>query len=400
MHARIGLSGLAMLACLSCSSPDDVQPPPSSGSPDAAAFPADMQAFFDAYVARMCPWYMTCPIANDDVLYDRIVLGSVENCRAVVSHSMAVSIANQEIATGIAAGVYAYDPAQAQACLDGFNGCSGSTAPACQLVFSGHGQAATACHRNEDCAPGLYCSKSSSSVCDGTCAARIAIGQDCRGITGECDQSGGPARCIWSNSSSRGVCRLVAKPAVGLGQPCGTLVDLDAPVGCAEGLWCKIPSLQAAGTCMAPLPKGTTCDDPDDVCEAGSVCIATGIAADASTVVPEVCAPFIMARTAGARCSADSHPVAGSVLCDVTRTLSCVNGACLEAPLGTEGAACTTNDLGVATCVAGLRCIWDSSTAASTCAKPKKAGETCSSNRQCEVDCDFATLKCVDHTCG
>jgi hypothetical protein len=184
-----------------------------------------------------------------------------------------------------------------------------------------------------------------------------------------------------------------------LGQPCGTLVDLQPRVGCADGSWCKIPSLQQTGTCLAPLPKGSACDDSDDVCEVGSVCIATNVP-DASTVVPKVCASFTVARTAGAACSTDGNPIAGSVICDVTRKLTCVGGTCVAAPPGTVGAACKEDDFGNSTCADGLLCIWDGATKISTCTAPKKTGEACNGSPQCELGCDYSTMKCVDHTCG
>ncbi|MGC4121001.1 MAG: Dickkopf N-terminal cysteine-rich domain-containing protein [Myxococcales bacterium] len=183
----------------------------------------------------------------------------------------------------IAAGRVGYDPAKHAACkaldpvdaglpiLDG-----GVVIEPCRSILVGKVAQGAACDIPEECAPGLYCRFTSTTV--GTCEPVVAEGQPCqpdletcmpgtwcftvvdggtpvcRGLPGlgeSCSGYCAVGRCVG------GVCTDVPLP--GDGQPC-------SDQGCSDGLGCAGRTDAGPGTCRPLATQGEACNGANPPC--------------------------------------------------------------------------------------------------------------------------------------
>ena len=155
----------------------------------------------------------------------------------------------------------------------------------------------------------------------------------------------------------------MSSASAGAGEPCGLEVtgSTSEVTWCESGLWCKAPSGERQGTCVAPVAAGAACETEDDVCEDGSVCVedTSGISCTAVTV-----------RAAGESCG-------GLEVCNPA-TGYCSGGECAALGDGTEGSTCLTFS-----CQPGLYCDIPQGETTGLCAARLDNEEPCQTGRDC-----------------
>ncbi len=268
-----------------------------------------------------------------------------------------------ELDEAVARGTVCFDDAAAAACLDAL-----ATLPCDELLHA------------------------TLELCMRATRPRLAPGEACVD-----DRECIAGRCV-TGASCPGTCE--ALPAEG--EACADLLD------CAPGLYCT------SGTCRAPQPEGAPCQAVVQ-CQAGLLCVDGSCAPGLPE--GERCAPFECDETSycavagnvcrarggeGASCSEPEECLEGLVcssrICRVARGPGDPCSLASECPqaFGCDGTCVPLPRVGEA-CDATLGC-WEGDCIDGTCTR-RSAGETCSSDADCEGYCDIDVVfgnECVD----
>jgi hypothetical protein len=279
-----------------------------TGGPPVASADFDRETFKAA-----CASYTRCGFFPD-----------VTICEAVNPPGASLATLHADIA----AGLVAYDAAQARACVDSYAAMpctiSGATAltarpDPCASVFTGTVGLGQVCYAPQECAAGTTCvqpATCTTACCAGTCVAPAVRGGACAGAvcpTGTYCRAQ-TARCTPQATAEGTVC--------------------DSTDGCAPPLFC-IPDALGNGTCGSTLPAAGVscepavgCDDVRDYCDANS----------------DVCLPRV---GVGQPCAADPNRCVYYAFCD---------GAVCQAG-GVVGALCASDPAsGGSSCLGQLSC--------------------------------------------
>jgi hypothetical protein len=313
----------------------------------------------------------------------RAAFGTREQCTAILGSSLAMNFGVSDLSVAIEDGRVVFAADQVAACLEATARCGhvANTQPAdvaCRRVFQGTRDPGESCARDEECAGGGRCVI--SDACPGTCAPRVAIGEDCVSSP-DCDDTAGPVACDDDTSTCVAVDLL---PPVGEGEECWKFSTEEAgPQRCAEGLWCDgdgifPPEEYRRGTCRRTLiPVGDPCADDEDLCADGAACWG------------DVCTVLEFRREPGAPCG-------GAAGCDPFERLECVNARCESIGDGLEGSPCRFHDWSAhVACEPGFACVVTGTGDPVTSATPR----TCQSPRATGEPCAFSH-ECLSQTCG
>lgn len=174
--------------------------------------------------------------------------------------------------------------------------------------------------------------------------------------------------CAWVTprlAPAPAACRGIVHGRLDLGARCRSSLE------CRDGLRCVGGDASVAGVCVPPGRPGDSCDAvPDE--------LATHARETDDPRHPS-CAGFCL-RGRCAALAAEGGACAGHREC--ATGLHCVSGRCVAGPPPSLGEPCDG-----AACGAGLLCI------DGRCARPKAAGESCTSPFECAA-------ACVSGTCG
>ncbi|MCC6622401.1 MAG: hypothetical protein IT385_14150 [Deltaproteobacteria bacterium] len=208
---------------------------------------------------------------------------------------------------------------------------------------------------------------------EGTCVARIAVGQACTGMHEfECAAD---HVCVCEDASCAA---LRCAPAPEDGEPCGT------SSGCAGGLVCDF----ATSTCVERKAAGAACNDSFGLCQPGLVCEAgTCVDPDGVVVAPQ---PLL---EAGADCSDGGICPLGTLCrCDTAdcpqEDKTCLPGAAL----GESCAELLQADYSPFVCAEGICDLFETL----TCVKPAAPGEACTGSQT--FSC--GSFLCIDGACA
>lgn len=360
------------LLLVACSAPkdevDSANPSPepgataasmNTGPSDSAQTPNDdgVVRYFEA----VCRSVIECPVPNDDTLFPRAYWFArggdpLDNCLHFFyldGPTEATRYLDPYLERALAGGLTVNIELLADVDCD---------RPLLNLsqVMVPNRRVGAQCQLHQECVDG-YCD--TGSACPGVCVSRRGLGEACNVGT----------QCL-SEVCVEDACvpKPVAVTGLGEGEACSNLRE-EARY-CARGLWCN-----EAGTCQPPLPAGSPCSNPDDLCVDGHVCYGPADAA-------KTCLRVVLLAS-GASCSAETAFVDGEFrVCDMTQLESCVEGACTRLPEGKAGAPCYDNDMS-STCAPGHYCEWESH----TCIADTPVGQECNSSQECT---------CVNRVCS
>lgn len=338
----------------------------------------------------------TVTAAGFPAAFAKAVCAVQAQCRAEAAYleaqceTDAASLFAPDLAKAIAAGKSAFDPQQAQVCLDGLHArrCE-RTAPevdqACERAVAGTVAVGAPCSWLFECKTGR-CEPDGPGACPAKCGAVSSEGGSCSAAP--CDLRAG-LRCVDN----------VCSKLHAVGQKCSSTSD------CAVALYCD-----GFGKCTQRAFEQASCDS-DEQCAAGLYCdsasngglcrkqIAFGSACTAASaesirfacVDGDVCRGFSFAKTGatqgtcaplgelGASC------VAAAQVTGCGNGLVCTGGTCADKPV--SGACAHDGDCkdGVAYCD-GTRCHL-----------LKIAGAACASATECASRfCDPSSARCVE----
>lgn len=331
--------------------------------------------------------------------YAQAYSGPISRCRHEASYLAQRDLADTrdnyavDLPKAIKLGRAAFDPVQAQACINALNtrGCGRvtETPTACVNAVRGLVPDGGACAWFLECAHG-YCS--GDTGCPATCVGALGAGAQCPNKTtnAQCDARLG-VDCIASVCSpplTPGVtCDETSRCAVGLfcdsfDSKCAPLLNEQVVCGadeqCADGLYCQLG--RGGGLCRKKVLQGKPCgEDADHTQSAESECqdglVCAGFAR--KPLQPGVCST---PGDVGARCTPSTN-VNGCTL-----GLNCSNGACALPP--GPGQSCFNG-----TCLEGA--AWCDGS--SRCQALVADGGACTQDEQCSGrHCDSAgTGKCA-----
>jgi len=360
------------------------------------------QQFETAFAETLCDQLFRCPIANDDTLLVRALLGTTAACVPLAASTLQPW---SYLRPALAAGRVRYDPVAGERCLarlravcrtDGLD--TDAIALWCPDVFVGSVASGGACHSSFECGPERYCQRDDTSTgprsCPGTCRARIPLGGTCNFNARACAHPAeGWAECR-SDGDAQPTCRAVTvgTPA-GESQPCGYIPvagrDATTMVPCQDGLWCS--ERVGEGTCRRPIPVGAPCTDDDQVCADNALCVSAGAG------MPETCRVIPLRTRAGETCGQSVL-----ALCSPAARLRCSSnrdGTCMSSGTGAMGAPCMRANPGEVVCDPGLVCR-TTEAEGRTCRAPAAAGEECDNNPDCASgSCDSLAGRCAAQAC-
>jgi hypothetical protein len=384
----LALSMLALATLTACSDDEEYSGDNNGGSSNnaSAVNNGDGQITLDEFPAATAQAYCylieNCPIASDDILYLKL-FAQGEDCQEAFEGFFEQNL--QDPNASVQAGRVSLDSDQALEC---FAKIRETCAPpgdlaACRSVFVGNVAQGAACDDSQECAPGLLCARDENADyrCDGACQPQKEVGQACT-YDDECPSQGDAiGQCSFDKCSllSQGE-PAAANEACGL---LGEAPDLQQ-VPCEQGLWCRTPEDSDRGTCVAILDAGAPCEDDDDVCADGNLCLGGS------------CRAITVQNNAGDPCDPEQFQT-----CNPFRALRCVQGSCQALGDGSEGSDCANGDLAFA-CDDGLTCIETPDAELGTCQTPKANGQECSRDSDCASDnCSYAgeTPTCADLVC-
>jgi len=251
---------LAVLSCAACGGPEG---DPDSGGLDGSVGDTsgldsggdgggdagridDVHAFCDAYYERVCAWNSACRSVGSTTCDFPLAADLLRAC--------------EDIDANLAAGIVAYDPAAAAACLlvDISSCVRNFDTPACVAAIRGNVPVGGDCYElvagrsfNQECVPEAFCSL---DVCPGTCVARGEVGAACSG----------QEPCAASLVCSGSIC--IERPSEGEACP---------------DYACQAPSVCLEGTCFVQRAENESCaGDPEGSCIypfacVGGICAAT-----------------------------------------------------------------------------------------------------------------------------
>ncbi len=329
--------------------------------------------------------------------YAQAYSAPVSRCRHEASYLAQQDLADTrdifaiDLPKAIKLGRAAFDPVQAQACLNALNGrgCGRVTESPTACVNAVRGLVAdgAACSWFLECAHG-YCS--GDSGCPATCGAALGTGAQCPGTNNaQCDARLG-LECIASVCSpplTAGLtCDETSRCAGGLfcnsfDSRCAPQSNEQAVCGaddqCATGLYCQFAS--GGGLCRKKVSLGKPCGEDQDHAQSAENECQDGL----------VCAGFARKPLHPGVCSAPGEVSAGctpgSDLNGCAHGLNCSNGTCVMPP--GPGQSCFNG-----ACLDGAYCD-----GAGHCQALLADGGGCTQNEQClGRNCDAAgTGKCV-----
>ncbi|MDH5491294.1 MAG: hypothetical protein OEY14_05020, partial [Myxococcales bacterium] len=281
------------------------------GSEDGAGVP--IGSYDEAAFEAVCDFIHRCEMAEDDLIWIRILTGSPQDCVELFSRE--ANTFSLDLQLAVSEGSALYDPVQARRCLDRIGeSCSvgamtlWAEGPRCPSAFEGTLGIGESCYISEQCAGDATCDTASGLSCPGSCAARRGLAAACE-RDDECTKASGDSVCGYVASLGGMRCVLsAAAPDAAEGEACGrveteTRFELTM---CEPGTWCE----RATEICKAPIAAGATCFDRDDVCVAGYVC--QDHTCQALSVEPE-----------GASCGSPLE------ICDPFARLQCQGGICV-----------------------------------------------------------------------
>ena len=302
----------------------------------------------------------------------------------------AASLYAPDLSKALAAGKSAFDPQQAQICLDGLRarGCE-RTAPevdqACERTVTGTVAQGVACSWVFECATGR-CEPDGPGACPAKCGAVSAEGASC--AAAPCDLRAGlrcinnvcaklhavDQKCSSSSDCAAGLfCDGLGKCAL----RAAAQASCDSGEQCAAGLFCD--TAPNGGLCRKQSGNGATCtaasaDAIRFACEGGQICKGFKFAKTGAT--PGICAPL---GEVGASCVA---------LAQVTGCgdgLVCAGSICKDKPVSGPCAQDGDCKNGVAFCDG------------TQCNLLKSAGVACAGSTECASRfCEPSTGKCAD----
>jgi len=348
-----------------------------TGGTGGTAGELSAEEFSRRVLSLFCAQRLTCTAAFGSDL-GTAVLGTSERCLAY--HTDFESLTLEQ---SVAEGRVFFDAARAEMCLTEANDapCESFSLYApperdCDGIVIGNVAIGGECRADDECSGDAFCARNvDRDGCVGTCTARPAPGSACEStaILNPCSQSTGYVRC----DNNRCVAHPVRRGATA-GEDCGTLPDGQVVV-CQLDLWCSGALTAQPGTCREAIPVG-------DPCEPGSYC------AGRSTCDSGVCREVSVQTQVGDACNGPSRR---TQVCDPLAGLICVNGQCAAAAPGIENGPCTRDDLSGFNCQDGLYC----DVMADRCLPKKSTGEPCVLNRECLVQCDTLTQRCLAEAC-
>jgi hypothetical protein len=256
--------------------------------------------------------------------YLALVVDSYSRCNGLPLSAAEMLLKDSQVCTrfdeSVAAHRTAFEPTEAQACLDSLGAAFACTddAPMTTLTCKAvaplvpvGGACKSSTFPSVECADGSYCKFGGGAACDGTCTAGSNAGEPCDLLK---DQ-----RCASSLSCDSASKTCYAPPEPGnAGAPC------DEKARCAKGLYCDtgdetgaaakgtcqarktsgsctsssmcIPSLQCAGpsgskTCSSPKHAGDSCTPGQSECDLVTFCYATHQCSATYASVGEPCGP-------------------------------------------------------------------------------------------------------------
>lgn len=351
-----------------------------------------VEKLFRFSLQRYCDEMFACAVPNDDSLAIMILLETPERCLRTLERALAEQSFGRKPRALMqleAEGRLHVNVDIVQRCYAHAELCASPT-PAygvCREAIEGVVPQGDACRVTEECAGEAYCDFS-TSMCPGTCKARVAPGETCQST----DMCRGPevAYCDWGSSGTSGKCVVIEPvPVAKQGEPC--TYSSRTPYPCARGLFCDVPTIDgkaaAMGRCVPPIAMGASCDDSDDVCEPGAICHGPSGAMTCQRV---------QRLGEGSACKYDNS--APPRFCDPFAGLTCGATNCERVGDGTAGARCGTSDFDdFVACNAGLFCNRDTA----SCEALRPAGASCESHYQCTSgSCDGASSKCRDRYCA
>lgn len=409
-HLAIGF----VVLCLACDPSESLDAGSDGGgldgSGDVGTLDAgridDVLAFCAGYHERLCRWNATCRSVGDTTCNFPLVDDLDAACDAIEAN--------------LAAGIVAYDPGAAAACLalpyDRCDLVRPFDAEACRAAIHGNVPVGGACYStrgrsfNQECVPDAQCLLDG---CLGECVALGGVGADCTTI-----RCGATLHCAGGRCAER----------PGAGEACPDSV-CDATSVCIEGT-CIVPATEGAactddvaGRCAFPLAcVGGVCartSGPDEMCRVPDACpddyvcanvagvshcralLDDGMACDESNPLcrsGSYCANVGSDETPDFRCGTyrDEGEDCGSY--DCTHPLWCRGGGPGDAaegtcrPPGGEGDICTSTVErgGGNRCEDGLRCREDG-----MCRALAPVGGSCAVHSDCASE-----LWCRVDTCA
>jgi hypothetical protein len=158
---------------------------------------------------------------------------------------------------------------------------------ACPAALVANGDEGAPCVSRFECRSGFYCDAWASGGCPGACRKKLPLDAECDLL----DSCAGKALCMQGRCEAGtqcdatpadefywpATCRALV-PAGGPNAPCSIVGDDGKYHVCPAGTWCRMPSDETQGTCVATPGRGDTCIDAVP-CAMGLVCIG-GICGD------------------------------------------------------------------------------------------------------------------------
>lgn len=268
------------------------------------------------------------------------------------------------------AGVVAYDPVKARACVDALaaQGCelfSARSPAVCDEALSGEVPLGGPCSVGAECAGDAYCDHG-AAACPGACAVRRDSGQDCAA----------DEECVSGLTCQTLTCRAPAAA----GHACGG----DSEPECRTGLVCLGASETSSGVCadtaiVTSVKLGQSCDVAQQrLCEPNLSCRLVSSAPAAFTCQAK--------SASGQACSLGlPEPCPRGEYCK-TEAAKPLEGLC--APLPGAGEPCVTGGIHLLTCDIGLVCVTGS------CKEVQDNGVSCSAAAECHGG------HCTNGTCS
>jgi hypothetical protein len=337
----------------------------------------DAQTFIDHFWGAYCKQIMTCTVADNDAIGERLLLGTEARCLEAFREILGEEPPTRDLLAQIEAGTVRFVPEAADACIAEASDCKWGgyfpNGPACRAVFEGTVPVGGACNRWEECAGAAYCDHTDG--CPGRCALLGEPGEPCNSRW-DCNPGDGYAVCDWDANDT--CARLPIGPRAELNEPC--TVDpllVTEFVVCENGLFCDAgDGTSPTGVCRMPIGDGEACDSSNDVCDGNRRCV------DQTS-----CETIVIARSVGDACDSTAN-----VYCDVYSGLTCVAGRCELFGDGTVGSDCRDSDIYQrVTCNDGLYCARDP-------LDPYMADGTCQTLLDTDAPCEAAD-ECASGAC-
>lgn len=356
------------------------------GTPTGAAIAAQLQG---EYHRALCESALLC--GQQWRLYYRDVPTCVRFYEAAGFLDTLAKMPIQTLGRRIQSGTIRYDAAAARECIRALTtscsrGLSDLGIPAaCRRAFVGTVRMGGACAVSVECAGDLWCDTLTLG-CPGTCAPRVALGAPCL-RSAQCPAPSDPDTAVVcaapadASSTDRRCISVRLDAPASLGQRCSRHAEADGEhaTPCAVDLWCQTT------TCAAPIAAGAACAGEFDECVEGHLCVGAALG-------PWVCAPVPVRTTVGASCSRSFSNPSTLALCDTSRNLACVRGACVTPATASVGQRCGDD----VTCTSGAVCPFSTQ----VCVVPQPEGSPCRNTAECASGgCDPMTRTCQETAC-